>query len=436
MNDHNGIMTTKKQQDIHVSDVSRSEQPTSRHPSTPGAPASRGSQGKQATQSSQGKQIGQVLQGWGGKLTERLPLSKPGRRPSQRGEPPPSREQIADLILALGDPEHTDHIEALEKLVKIGSPAVPLLNDALGSHKPWLTSYRAAEALGRIGDGRATGPLIQALYHPHSNVRWSTVRALAQVGDLRALFELRRVARDDHGRTSWGESVAGAAQSALDQVQAQSVWNQSLELIKTAITSVLMILSLILAFSVITTLRNEINQTGRGMPPGRAVMSTGTTPPAGSAPVGSNGVSPLAARSETTTPTAELEPLEPTEAPTFTPEPTRETSPITGRVLSGANVRSSPSVRNEPVGSVDQGDEILFLGISPDGMWYRIRLDGSAHADSSRIDNPDGSKTGWVHRELLSQPEEEVPVEYPSGQPDSPAAPLSETPETTPTPAT
>jgi hypothetical protein len=416
-------MTTEKQQDTHVSDVSRGEHPTGRQTPARGTQTGSG-------QSSQSNQISQTIQGWSSKLTERF--SHSGKRPSQHGSTPPPREHIADLILALGDPEHVDHIEALEKLVKIGSPAVPLLNDALGSHKPWLTSYRAAEALGRIGDGRATGPLIHALHHPHSNVRWSAVRALAQVGDLRALFELRRVARNDHGRTSWGESVAGAAQSALDQVQAQSVWNQSLELIKTAITSVLMILSLILAFSVITTLRDEINQVGRGIPPGRAITPAQPTPPAGNAPVDASGISPLIPATETTTPmTTELEPLEPTEAPTSTPEPTLETSTITGRVLSGANVRTSPSVRNEPIGSVDQGDEIVFLELSPDGMWYRIRLDGSSHADSSRIENPDGSESGWVHRELLSEPEEDVPVGSPSDE-EEPS--LLETPETTPTP--
>lgn len=377
-------------------------------------------------------QVGQIIQGWRNRLTGRF--ASPRASAPRRGQPVPSREQIAHLIHALGEPGDPDHANALETLVKIGAPAVPLLNEALTPENPWLTSYRAADALGRIGDGRATAPLIQALRHSHSNVRWSAVRSLAQVGDLRALFELRRVAHEDHGRTSWGESVAGAAQSALDQIQAQSVWNQSLELMKTAVTSVLMILSLILAFSVVTMLRNEIEQVGQAASAGpvnvRVLAPTGVPVPAG----GHSSAQPLALATSTT-PTWEPLTLSGTTTPTPLSTSTSafaststvaDSTPtgegIRGRVLSGANVRPFPSVRNEPVGIVSQGDDILFLGVSPDSMWYHIRL-GSSYSDSSYIDNPDGSRSGWVHRELVSQPDEEVPVENADDADDAKATP-------------
>lgn len=368
-------------------------------------------------------QVGQIFQGWGSKLTERLPTTRPHPRKGKGKGESSTQAQIHTLVLALGSPEQPDHATAIDKLVDIGSPAVPALNEALNdAQHSWLTHYRAAEALGRIGDGRATGPLIQALQHPNSNVRWSAVRALALVGDLRALFELRRVAHEDHGRTSWGESVAGAAQSALDQIQGQSIWGQSMELIKTSFTSVLMILSLILAFSVVTTLRSEIQQVGYAMP-GEVVANVRTPLPAGTPEsdipgiggvgdtgdtgVGDDGDMGTAGGSDTTPQPAGEDADAPTRSPV--PTPTREPDEITGKVVSGANVRPFPSVNNDPIGTVSQGDDIIFLGVSPSGMWYKIQL-GESYADATSIDNPDGTESGWIHRELVSTPDGDVPV--------------------------
>ncbi|MEI7771546.1 MAG: HEAT repeat domain-containing protein, partial [Chloroflexales bacterium] len=211
-------------------------------------------------------QVGQVIGGLE-RLTRRLPSGRPRRpRPYRSIRSAPPREQIAGLVAALGDTSHPLHSAAVDELVEIGVPAVPLICDVIGPQQPWLTAYRAADAAGRIGDGRAAGPLISALSHPNSNVRWSAVRALTTVGDVRALFELRRVAQNDQGRTSWGEPVAGAAQSALDQLNQRSVWGQSVELIKTAVSSVLMILALTLAFSVVSTARGEFERFGLYIP--------------------------------------------------------------------------------------------------------------------------------------------------------------------------
>lgn len=373
---------------------------------TAGASTPPGNQPAERVDRNAATQVGQVIQGLGSKLTERLPTTRPRSR-KDKTPSSSSRERINTLVLALGDTEHPDHATAIESLVEIGVPAVPALNDALNPQQSWLTNYRAAEALGRIGDGRATGALIQALRNPNSNVRWSAVRALAQVGDLRALIELRRVAQEDHGRTSWGESVAGAAQSALDQIQAQSIWGQSMELIKTAFTSVLMILALILAFSVVTTLHSEIKQVGYA-PPDEAIASVRTPLPTETpdSMIGAGeGYHP-------STPPAEgaTEPVEPvTSTATTAPTPSPAKREIVGTVVSGANVRPAPSVSNEPIGAVNQGDTIIFLGVSPDGMWYQIRLD-ETYADGSGIDNPDGSQSGWIHKELVSRPDGDVPV--------------------------
>lgn len=361
-------------------------------------------------------QVGQVIQNIG-RLTEHLKNRQiQWRPPVFRQHVTPAPERIATLIESLGDPQHPEHVKAVDALVEIGSPAVPALCEALEARHSWLTSYRAAEALGYIGDGSATGALIQTLHHPNSNVRWSAVRALSHIGDLRAIFELRRIAHHDHGRTSWGESVAGTAQSALDQMRARSLLGQGLELIKTAITSVMMILALVLAFSVFTTLRTEMEHIGDV----NAVDINAILPqPAENAEpdASEDAAAPL------TEPTPTPEP-----APTATPRPTPV---VRGTVLQGANVRPLPSTQNQPVGELNQGDEIVFVGRTTNGDWYLVRL-GERHSDSSFIDNPDGSSAGWVNEALLSRPEGEVAVEDPFGTDAESDA--DDAPDVTPTP--
>lgn len=375
-------------------------------------------------------QVGQVLQGLGS-LTNRFPLSDVGRRFSTRASSTTSNEQISDLVGALGEPQHPDHARSLEMLIKIGRPAIPFLTEALQPHHSWLTTYRAAEALGCIGNGQATGALIRTLQHPNSNVRWSAVRALAQIGDFRALFELRRVVHDDHGRTTWGESVAGAAQSALDQLQANSVWSQSLELFKTAVTSVMMILALILAFSVVTTLRSDLREIGQATPDQLdlpALTTETDTQETADATLAPDELDDNPNEDNPVDAAALAEPATPDEAPAdpeagvdapddaeagsdtdeadALPAPSEE---VIGSVLNAANVRPFPTVEDRPIGFLSQGDEVVFLGTSPDNEWYLLRL-GSSHADGSFIDNPDGSDSGWVHRMLLSVPEGDLRV--------------------------
>src|SRR5215475_12551360 len=83
----------------------------------------------------------------------------------------------------------------------------------------------------------------------------------------RALLELRRVARDDQGKTSWGESVGGAAQSVLDQMQSHNMLLRGADLIKTTVACVLMLVALILAWSLVNTLRAELRQVGHDSVP-------------------------------------------------------------------------------------------------------------------------------------------------------------------------
>jgi len=308
------------------------------------------------------------------------------------------RERIVTLIAALGDPGNPLHHQAEDDLVSIGAPAVPALNDALNPNRPWLTAYRAAEALGQIGDGRAAGPLLDALHHPNSNVRWSAVRALAVVGDARALLDLRRVAREDQGKTSWGESVGGAAQSVLDQMQSHNMLLRGADLIKTAVACVLMLVSLILAWSVINSLRAELRQVGHEL------VEAGVVAPL-IAPTLPTVESAQALAQETQAP-------EPSAAPTSAP-----TIVISGTVLTTGNVRAQPTRNGERIGGVSEGDEIIFLATTPDHNWYRVRL-GERRAADSRIDSSD--ETGWVNKSLLSEPQGKVPIEQPPPEPPTP----------------
>jgi hypothetical protein len=349
------------------------------------------------------------------RVTRPLPATPPvvARPPDARVARSAARERIAALILALGDTTHPLHHQAVDELIALGEPAVPALNEALNPSRPWLTAYRAAEALGQIGDGRAAGALLEALHHPNSNVRWSAVRALAVVGDARALLDLRRVARSDRGKTSWGESVAGAAQSALNQMQSQNMLLRGADLIKTAVACVLMLVALILAWKVVGDLRTELRQVGR-------------------VPVEAGVVMPFVPAAQPTVglpePESQAQPEPTAEA---TPEPTSApTTVVTGTVVATGNVRALPlRGQGKVIGGVSEGDEIIFLAATAERQWYRVKL-GPRHAAASKINSDTG--TGWVNQSLLSKPQAPVDVEnieLPTAEPEP-----SSTPEPTATP--
>jgi hypothetical protein len=339
--------------------------------------------------------VGHVLRSLAPSATQQLPASQPQPRPAPVNSA--LRERVVTLVAALGDITHPLHQQAVHDLVEIGDPAVSALNEALNPRRPWLTAYRAAEALGQIGDGRATGPLIEALRHPNSNVRWSAVRALAALGDARALLDLRRVAREDRGKTSWGEPIAGAAASALEQMRMQNVLLRGADLLKTAVCCVIMLVALIFAWSTVTTLRAELRQFGQDEVPNVLVAPPSTAEPA----------------TESTDTGSAVNAVEPTPAPEVTPVPEETavaaSSVITGTVQTTANVRALPSRDfGQKIGTVSTGDEIIFVAMTPDREWYRIRI-GERSADGSRIDSADS--TGWVIESLLSIPATDPPIE-------------------------
>ncbi len=101
-----------------------------------------------------------------------------------------------------------------EALVKIGRPAVkPLLRVIDG---PDLnTRYWSIEALGQIGDARATEPLIALLSDRDAIIRYSSTKALGTIGDSKAFDPLAKALRDS------SDMVKRQAQKSLRKLVSQ-----------------------------------------------------------------------------------------------------------------------------------------------------------------------------------------------------------------------
>jgi len=316
----------------------------------------------------------------------------------------PLYDRCLSLVQALGDPDNPNHIQAAEELVTLGSNALPALTMALHPDNPWLMSYRAAEVLGEIGDRQAAQPLIDALNHPNSNVRWSVVRSLSVVGNTRALLALRRIARDDRSKTTWGESIAGVAQSAIDQMQTVNVTVKVVELLKTAVSTIILLLALVLAYNVFDRVRGEISSVG--------VQATPTD-----MPVDEGAVAP---------------PTDNTE-PTATIIATQSAlGDIPGVIINPGNVRDQPAIQaNNVVGQVVIDDEIFYLATTPDRTWFKIKL-GAKRSATSSIGSADGA--GWINEALVVPPEVELPIEDMQIPTRVPAKTATPEPEATATP--
>jgi hypothetical protein len=317
-----------------------------------------------------------------------LPTVKPPAVTRRGAVQTPNRsdERIESLIDALGDPNHSMHQQAEEELIAIGAPAVSGLVAALQEDRPWLTAYRSAEALGQIGDGRASGPLIQALRHPNSNVRWSAIRALAEVGDTRAIWYLRQIIRNDRGKTSWGESVAAAAQAALEQMQSRSALMKLSNPAKTAILFAIMLAAVIIAFDKVGELKAELK--GTGGPSARFVtpLIVTATPEEededGTAVPGEEGTDEQGAGTDEESSGDEVTPT--------------TQSAVTAKARNTGNVRDGPSTDNKVIDQIQENQEVRVLA-STKG-WFQISYN---------------NKTGWVAEVILGPLSGAVPTVTP-----------------------
>lgn len=107
-------------------------------------------------------------------------------------------EIITDsLVKDLHDADYYVQMNAIEKLVKIGEPAVPYLIYALNNGDPELR-MRSAEALGRIGDRRAIAPLKAHLSDDDITVRIYAITSLGQLHAENALKSLLSLLADEN----------------------------------------------------------------------------------------------------------------------------------------------------------------------------------------------------------------------------------------------
>jgi len=112
-------------------------------------------------------------------------------------EPEDDRLNIRTLINRLSDREKVVRAEAMHGLVAIGKPAVPACIVLL-QNDDWKVRYRAAEALGLLGDGEAYAPLIAALDDEKDHVRYMAAKGLGLLGDPRAIGHLGRMRNDEN----------------------------------------------------------------------------------------------------------------------------------------------------------------------------------------------------------------------------------------------
>jgi HEAT repeat protein len=93
-----------------------------------------------------------------------------------------------------GEPEKTDQIQDTGKNGTATEERLEYFIHMLTDDDE-INRWKAAEALGRLGDPGAVEPLIDALWDDDSRVRLKAAWALGQVGDVRAVAPLKRLYR-------------------------------------------------------------------------------------------------------------------------------------------------------------------------------------------------------------------------------------------------
>jgi hypothetical protein len=251
-------------------------------------------------------------------------------------------------------------------LVVIGRAAVPMLVEATRS-ETWIQAFRAGEALGLIGDHRAVQPLKRLLRHPNSNVRWVAAESLGRLRSRWSRGALHRIAQEDENRTSWGETVAEAAQRAVASIDDTGI-SRAINVLQILFY---LALCLLVVYGAVYMVNQLLDQRVQAVP----------------------------------TPTATVEPTaEATPTATNTPLPAFE--PVAGTVSGDvANVRDRPdSATGARIGVLHFGDEILIYGGRMDvegAWWYLIRL-SKVNNPATQSDVLESGAYGWIYGNLVT----------------------------------
>jgi HEAT repeat protein len=118
---------------------------------------------------------------------------------------------IPTLIRALKDPEKVVRRQAMQALVMIGRPSSRDLIELL-KNQDWKVRYRAAEALGMLGDEKDAGPLIRMLSDNKDHVRYMAAKSLGMLRAPAARDPLRKCLSDENAY------VRAMASSALSKI--------------------------------------------------------------------------------------------------------------------------------------------------------------------------------------------------------------------------
>jgi HEAT repeat protein len=108
-------------------------------------------------------------------------------------------------------------------LAALGAPdGFDILEDVALSDPQWVQRRHAVELLGKTADRRAVPILLRVLKDEHPNVRVSTVRSLAEIGDPAALPALRAALGDGEVTpVNAPTTVAAEAEKAIEAIEAK-----------------------------------------------------------------------------------------------------------------------------------------------------------------------------------------------------------------------
>lgn len=137
------------------------------------------------------------------------------------------KRDLKGLISTLDHKDSTVRCGAVDALVRIGTPAVGPVAEALrgeGDGAKW----ELVVTLRRIREGRAVEPLIQTLKDEDRRVRIEAMEALGEIGDVRAVEPLVGALKDAYStvRMSAADALGRIGDAGAVEPLFQSVWDE------------------------------------------------------------------------------------------------------------------------------------------------------------------------------------------------------------------
>lgn len=106
-------------------------------------------------------------------------------------------ERVNLLVEGLYGPDKAERAKCMDGLVECGKTAVMQLINLLDDDS-WVIRYRAAEALGLIGDERAVTALTGSLRDEKDHVRYMAAKGLGMFGKRESSISLIPLLRDEN----------------------------------------------------------------------------------------------------------------------------------------------------------------------------------------------------------------------------------------------